>query len=143
MTGVTKSVTYTAWFNGDEEKCSGCPLQGRCDKQFGFSFKENPFFNGPVPQDSLLQGQMLKFRKQVELAFAQESNQLTSVMKHKKVPVRTTKRVEKWFILRDAFRLVQRMISHVRETILPENHVEKLKRMQEIQVVQISLPLTG
>ncbi|WP_340016780.1 hypothetical protein [Paenibacillus sp. FSL K6-1318] len=41
---------------------------------------------------------MLQFRKQVELAFAQESNQLFSVMKHKKVPVRTTKqRVEKWF----------------------------------------------
>ena len=86
---------------------------------------------------------MLKFRKQVELAFAQESNQLTSVMKHKKVPVRTTKRVEKWFILRDAFRLVQRMISHVRETVLPPNHVENLKQMQKIQVEQLSLPLAG
>lgn len=135
--------TYTAWFNGDEQQCTTCPLQGRCDKQFGYSFKENPFFNGPVPQDSMLQEQMLRFRKQVELAFAQESNQLTSVMKHKKVPVRTTKRVEKWFILRDAFRLVQRMISHVRETILPANHVEKLKRMQDIQVEQISLPLAA
>lgn len=135
--------TYTSWFRGDEEKCADCPLQGLCDKQFGYSFTENPFFYGPVPQDSLLQEQMLRFRKQVELAFAQESNQLTSVMKHKKVPVRTTKRVEKWFILRDAFRLVQRMISHVRETILPPSHVENLKQMQEIQVEQISLPLAG
>jgi hypothetical protein len=72
---------------------------------------------------------MLHFRKQVELAFAQESNQLTSVMKHKKVPVRTTRRVEKWFILRDAFRLIEWMIAHVRETILPPNHVAILKKL--------------
>ncbi|PJI52037.1 hypothetical protein CTI14_49275, partial [Methylobacterium radiotolerans] len=71
--------TYTAWFRGDEEKCAACPLQGLCEKQFGYSFTDNPFFNGPVPQGSRLQEQMLKFRKQVELAFAQESNQLTSV----------------------------------------------------------------
>jgi hypothetical protein len=109
-------------------------------KQFGYSFEENPFFYGPVPQDSMLQARMLKFRKQVELAFAQESNQLTSVMKHYKVPVRTTKRVEKWFILRDAFRLIERMIQHVRITVLPPNHVTKLKALQEIQIEQISLP---
>lgn len=53
----------------------------------------------------MLQEHMLNLRKQVELAFAQKSNQLTSVMKYKKVTVRTTKRVEKWFILRNAFRL--------------------------------------
>lgn len=133
--------TYTAWFNGDEKQCAQCPMQELCDQQFGYSFKDNPFFYGPVPQDSRLQERMLKFRKQVELAFAQESNQLTSVMEHKKVPIRTTKRVEKWFILRDAFHLVQRMIAHVRETVLPSNHVEKLKQMQAIQVEQISLPL--
>lgn len=135
--------THTVWFRGDEGKCAACPLQGLCEKQFGYSFTENPFFYGPVPQDSMLQDQMMKFRKQVELAFAQESNQLTSVMKHKKVPVRTTKRVEKWFILRDAFRLVQRMISHVRETLLPPKHVEVLQQMQVIQVEQLSLPLAG
>lgn len=135
--------TYTAWFRGDEEKCAACPLQGLCEKQFGYSFMENPFFNGPVPQDSQLQADMLKFRKQVELAFAQESNQLTSVMKHKKVPVRTTKRVEKWFILRDTFRLIQRMIAHVRVTVLPSDHVAAIKKMQEVQVEQLSLPLAG
>jgi hypothetical protein len=86
---------------------------------------------------------MLKFRKQVELAFAQESNQLTSLMKHKKVPVRTTKRVEKWFILRDAFRLIERMVAHIRETVLHPNHVATLKKLQEIQVEQISLPLAA
>lgn len=64
-------------------------------------------------------------------------------MKHKKVPVRTTKRVEKWFILRDAFRLVERMIAHVRETVLPPNHVESIKKLQEIQIEQVSLPLSA
>ncbi|MGE7613017.1 hypothetical protein [Paenibacillus sp. NPDC101420] len=86
---------------------------------------------------------MLNLRKQVELAFAQESNQLTSVMKYKKVTVRTTKRVEKWFILRNAFRLIERMIEHLRATILSPNHVTTLKKLQEIQVEQISLPLAG
>jgi hypothetical protein len=133
--------SYTAWFRGNDKKCSACPLQGLCEKQFGYSFVENPFFYGPVPQDSALQERMLKFRKQVELVFAQESNQLTSVMKHKKVPVRETKRVEKWFILRDAFRLIERMIQHIRATILPENHVATIKKLQEIQVEQVSLPL--
>jgi hypothetical protein len=135
--------TYTAWFRGDEEKCAACPLQGLCEKQFGYSFTDNPFFHGPVPQSSQLQEHMLKFRKQVELAFAQESNQLTSLMKHKKVPVRTTKRVEKWFILRDAFRLIERMVAHIRETVLHPNHVATLKKLQEIQVEQISLPLAA
>lgn len=107
--------TNTAWFCGDEEKCAACPLQEH----------------------------MLMFRKQVELAFAQESNQLTSLMKHKKVPVRTTKRVEKWFILRDAFRFIERMIAHVRETVLPPNHVTTLKKWQEIQVEQILLQLAA
>ncbi|WP_090797835.1 hypothetical protein [Paenibacillus sp. GP183] len=43
--------TYTAWFRGDDEQCAACPLQGLCEKQFGYSFKENPFFYGPVPQE--------------------------------------------------------------------------------------------
>lgn len=85
--------THTSWYNGDETKCVSCPLQPTCDKQFGFSFEENPFFYGPVPQGSELQDKMLNFRKQVELSFAHESNQLDSVMRHKKVPVKTTKRV--------------------------------------------------
>lgn len=91
----------------------------------------------------MLQEHMLNLRKQVELAFAQESNQLTSGMKYKKVTVRTTKRVEKWIILRNAFRLIERMIQHLRATILSPNHVTTLKKLQEIQVEQISLPLAG
>lgn len=54
-------ATYTAWFHGDEEKCAACPLQVLCEKQFGYSFTENPFFYGPVPQDSILQKYMLNF----------------------------------------------------------------------------------
>lgn len=92
--------TATAWFRGNELNCAACPLQGLCETQFGYSFTDTPFFHDPVPQGSELQKQMLTFRKQVQLAFAQESNQLTSVMKQRKVPVRTTKRVEKWFCLR-------------------------------------------
>ncbi|WP_340016779.1 hypothetical protein [Paenibacillus sp. FSL K6-1318] len=37
--------TYNAWFRGDNAKCSACPLQGLSDKQFGYSFKETPFFS--------------------------------------------------------------------------------------------------
>jgi hypothetical protein len=135
--------TYTSWYRGDHIKCVTCPRQGACEKQFGYSFAEAPFFYGPVPQASMLQEQMLKFRKQVELAFAQESNQLTSVMKHKKVPVRTTKRVEKWFILRDAFRLIERMIAHIRATVLPATHVLAITKLREIQVEQQSLAIIG
>lgn len=133
--------TYTSWFNGDESKCMSCPLQARCDKQFGFSFEENPFFYGPVPQGSELQDHMLRFRKQVELAFAHESNQLDSVLRHKKVPMKTTKKVQSFFIMRDTFRLIQRIIKHVRTTVLPEDYVEKIKEIQLQQIEQIALPL--
>ncbi|KIY23826.1 MULTISPECIES: transposase [Mesobacillus] len=135
--------TYTAWFRGDDNKCSACPMQGSCEKQFAYSYEENPFFSGPVPQGSELQKHMLKFRKQVELAFAQESNQLTSIMKHKKVPVRQTERVKKFFIMRDLFRLIERMIKHVRLTVLPTNHVEKISQLQHDQVEQFSLHLVS
>lgn len=135
--------TYTSWFNGDEDKCLACPLQAACDKQFGFSFEENPFFFGPVPQGTELQNEMLRFRKQVELGFAHESNQLDAVLRHKKVPVKTTERVQSFFIMRDMFRLIERIIKHVRATILPENHVEKIKELQMQQVEQMSLPLVA
>lgn len=73
--------TNTAWFRGDDSKCSACPLQDLCDKK----------------------------------------------IKHKKVPIRTTERVKKWFILRDALRLIEGMIQHVRATILSPNHVGNSK----------------
>jgi hypothetical protein len=42
----------TSWFRGDELYCQSCPLQGRCDKQFGYPMDENPVLYGPVPQDT-------------------------------------------------------------------------------------------
>lgn len=139
--GGFNKKTYTSWFNGDEKKCMACPLQGTCDKQFEFSFKENPFFFGPVPQGSELQKQILRFRKQVELAFAHESNQLDSILRHKKVPLRTTKSVQSFFIMSDLFRLIERMILHGRETIFPSNHVKQIKELQKKQIEQMSLNL--
>lgn len=133
--------TNTSWFNGDENKCNACPLQAMCDKQFSFSFEENPFFYGPVPRGSELQHRILHFRKQVELAFAHESNQLDSVMRHKKVPVKTTDKVQSFFIMRDLYRLIERMIKHARDTILPVDHVEKIKQLQQRQIEQVALSL--
>src|SRR5699024_7915089 len=133
--------TYTSWCNGNENKCRAYPLTATYYKQFGFSFEENPFFYGPVPQSTKLQDEMLHFRKQVELAFAHESNQLDSVMRHKKVPVKSTERVQSFFIMRDMFRLIERIIKHVRAKILPKDHVEKIKELQMQQVEQIALPL--
>ncbi|MFZ3591921.1 hypothetical protein ACOI1C_22620, partial [Bacillus sp. DJP31] len=51
--------TLMTWYNGDEDKCMSCPLQATCDKQFSFSFEEDPFFYGPIPQGSESQKQML------------------------------------------------------------------------------------
>lgn len=135
--------TYISWFNGDENKCYSCPLQATCDKQFSFSFEENPFFYGPVPQGSELQNQILRFRKQVELAFAHESNQLDSVMRHKKVPVRTKEKVQSFFIMKDIFRLIERMIKHIRTTVMPKDYVENIQKLQRLQVEQLSLPFAG
>jgi hypothetical protein len=64
-------------------------------------------------------------------------------MKHKKAPLRTTDRVEKWFNPRDTFRLILRIIAHVQVTVLPSNHVAAIGKLQEVQVEQISLQLTG
>lgn len=135
--------TYEVWFRGDMNSCAACPRQGTCEKQFSYSYEESPFFSGPVPQGSDLQKYMLKFRKQVELAFAQESNQLTSVMKHKKVPVRRTEQVKMFFIMSDLFRLIDHMIKYVRMTVLPKNHVENIKQLQYEQAEQLSLSLVS
>ncbi|MFA1822827.1 hypothetical protein ACDX78_22205 [Virgibacillus oceani] len=94
-----------------------------------------------MTQGSSVQDNILRFRKQVELAFAHESNQLDSVLRHKKVPVKTTEKVQSFFIMRDTFRLIQRIIKHVRKTILPKDHVEKIKELQTQQVEQFSLPV--
>lgn len=131
--------TYTSWFTGDPNICYACPLQGMCDKQFGFAFADNPFLYSPIPQGSIVQEHMLRYRKQVELAFAQESNQLDSVLRHKKLPVRRTQRVQSFLIMVDIFQLIKKMLSHIRSTDLPREQFENLKVFQQIQVEQMTL----
>ena len=55
---------------------------------------------------------MQNFRKQVELNFAQESNQLDSVMRHKKLPIRGLERVQQFAVMTDMFRLIHKMIRY-------------------------------
>lgn len=133
----------TAHYTQESSICKACVRQGLCNQQFAYDFDDSPFFFGPVPQNSLLQKKMMTFRKQVELAFAQESNQLTSVMKHKKVPVRSTERVQVWFVLRDTFQLIQRMLAFIREEVRSAAHYERIDHLQSMQVEKFALAPTG
>ena len=133
--------TATSWFRGDPAKCQSCPLLGACDKQFGFSFDDKPIVYGPVPQGTMLHTRLLQFRRQIELSFAQESNQLTTVMKHKKVPVRTKKRVQSFFAMQDMFHLMEARIAHIRQTQLPKDHVERIIQMYTEQTEQLQLDI--
>jgi transposase len=135
--------TATSWFRGDESYCQGCPLQGACEKQFGYAMDENPVLYGPVPQDTAAHERMLNFRKQIELSFAIESNGLTTVMKHKKVPVRGTDRVQSFFAMQDMSRLVTAQIAHLRETKLPKEHRERLTQMRNEQYEQLVLDIVA
>ncbi|GMA59689.1 transposase (plasmid) [Alicyclobacillus fastidiosus] len=135
--------TATSWFRGDSEKCQSCPLSGVCSRQFEFSFDDKPIAYGPVPQGTMLHAQMLDFRRQIELSFAQESNELTTVMKHKKVPVRTNKRVQSFFTMQDIFQLMQARIGHIRETMLPDDHIERITQMYTVQAEQLKLDIAA
>ncbi|RIV16617.1 hypothetical protein D2Q93_16850 [Alicyclobacillaceae bacterium I2511] len=135
------TVNATSWFRGDVSYCSGCPLQGTCDKQFGFFMDENPVLYGPVPQDTAPHKQMLHFRKQIELSFAIESNKLTTVMKHKKVPVKGTDRVQSFFAMQDMSTLITAQLAHIQETQLPKEHEEILAQMCREQYEQLMLPI--
>ena len=131
--------TATSWFKGDEAHCQACPLQGTCDKQFDFKMDDNPVFYGPIPQGTEIYERMMKFRKQIELSFAIESNQLTTVMKHKKLPVRRTHRVQSFFAMQDMSRWITAQIAHIRATKLPREHVEILNQMYHEQYEQLVL----
>ncbi|AJS59437.1 hypothetical protein PMSD_21925 [Paenibacillus macquariensis subsp. defensor] len=85
----------------------------------------------------------MRYRKQVEVDFAQESNQQDSVMRQKKLPVRQTTRVQSFLIMRDMLRLIQRMIGHIRKTILPVNHMEQIHKLRDQQIEQLSLPFAS
>lgn len=135
--------TATSWFRGNPEKCQSCPLSAACRKQFGFAFDDKPLVYGPVPQGTELHAHMLDFRRQIELSFAQESNGLTTVMKHKKVPVRTKKRVQSFFTMQDIFSLMEMRIDHIRETMLPADHVERITQMYKEQTEQLLLDIAA
>jgi len=85
---------------------------------------------GPVPHGSQLHKEFQKFRKQVELNFAIESNSLDSVMRHKKLPVRRLPRVEIFSIMADTFRLIKLMIRHMQDTAVPEGRDKILEAMK-------------
>jgi restriction endonuclease Mrr len=86
---------------------------------------------------------MLQFRKQIELSFAIESNQLTTVMKHRKVPVRGTERVQSFFAMQDMSRLITAQIAHIRKNELPEEHIQQIKQMSKQQYKQIVLDVVA
>lgn|SRR5699024_889108 len=74
-----------------------CPVEATCEK-IKFLFEENPFFFHSVPQKETPNG-IFRFRNHVELAFARESNQLDSVIRYKKSPVRIKKIVQSFHII--------------------------------------------
>lgn len=135
--------TATSWFRGETSCCQSCPLQGTCDKQFGYAMDDNPTLYGPVPQDTEVHEEMLRFRKQIELSFAIESNQLTTVFKHKKIPVKGTDRVQSFFAMQDMSRLIAAQIAHIRETLLPNEHVEQLTQMCNEQYELLMLDIAS
>ena len=118
-------------YGGDKERCHSCIRNGICDKDFTYSFKEEPQFFGPVPQGSNLQEALLKFRKQSELNFALEANLLDSVFRHKKLPIRRIKRVEIYLKLADICRLIVGMRKHCHERYVPEKRSTILREMAE------------
>lgn len=122
--------TLDVWFKGDENHCRGCLFNPTCEKFFHKNYLENPLINSPVPHGSQLQKELNKFRKQVELNFAMESNALDSVMRHKKLPVRGLPRVQIFTIMTDIFRLIKMMIKHRRATAVPRERDEFLNKMR-------------
>ncbi len=122
--------TMDIWFIGDEKHCQRCLFNPTCNKYFHQNYWENPLINSPVPLGSKLHKEFQKFRKQVELNFAIESNSLDSVMRHKKLPVRRLPRVEIFSIMADTFRLIKLMIRHMQDIAVPEGRDKTLEAMK-------------
>ena len=120
-------VTYC----GDMTKCRSCLRYGVCEKEFNYSFEQNPQFYGPVAQGSELQARMLKFRKQSELNFALESNLLDNVFSHKKLRIKGKKRVETYLRLADTCRLIFGMIHHAEEKLVPKERHNLLRSLAQ------------
>jgi len=101
-------------------RCLSCLFNPICEKYFHKNYLENPLINSPVPYDSKLHKELKKFRKQVELNFAIESNLMDRVMRHKKLSVRGLLRVQIFGIMADTFRLIKLMIKHMHDTVVPK-----------------------
>jgi hypothetical protein len=132
------TVTYC----GDSSRCTNCLRYGTCDKEFTYSFEEQPQFFGPIGQGSELQERMLRFRKQSELNFALESNLLDNVLHHKKLTVRGIKRVEIYLKMADIFRLVKGMLQHAEKCFVPEGRADLLRRLAEQAIYDRVVPET-
>jgi len=128
--------TLMVSYGGNREQCSSCIRNGICDKEFTYSFEEEPQFFGPVPQGSNLQQEMLKFRKQSELNFALEANLLDGVFRHKKLPVRNINRVQTYLKLADICRLIAGMRNHCNEKYVSEEQTEMLRQMAEEEIYE-------
>jgi hypothetical protein len=121
----TESLTVT--YRGDMAKCPSCLRYGLCEKEFNYSFEQNPQFYGPVAQGSELQARMLKFRKQSELNFAIESNLLDNVFHHKKLRIKGKKRIKTYLRLADTCRLILGMVHHAEEYLVPKERHRLLR----------------
>jgi len=126
--------TLMVSYGGNREQCQSCIRTGICDKEFTHSFEKEPQFFGPIPQGSKLQQEMLRFRKQSELNFALESNLLDSVFRHKKLPIRSIKRVETYLKLADVCRLIAGMRDHCHEKYVSEERTVLLHQMAEKEI---------
>jgi hypothetical protein len=113
-------------YGGAHEHCSSCLRNLTCSREFALSFEESPQFFGPVPQNSSLQKELLKFRKQSELNFALESNMLDRVFHHNKIPVRGRSRVETYLRLADLFRLILGMVHHSIEHFISKDQKKQI-----------------
>jgi hypothetical protein len=77
---------------------------------------------------------MLKFRKQSELNVALEANLLDGVFRHKKLPVRHSKRIETYLKLADICRLIAGMRGYCHDTCIFEERTELLRQMAEQEI---------
>jgi transposase len=127
---------FLSWFRGDEMHCRACLYSSTCQKFFSYSYFDNPLVFSPVPQGTRLHKEMQNFRKQAELNFAQESNDLDHKMRHKKLPVRGLARVQIFAVMADIFRLIKLMLNYCREKFVPENRDALLIEAQKKQFIQ-------
>jgi hypothetical protein len=128
------SETLTVTYCGNCEQCSSCIRYGTCEREFVYSFENDPQFFGPVPQGSTLQKRMLRFRKQSELNFALEANLLDGVLHHKKLTIRGLDRVETYLKLADICRLIMGMVHHSRQKHVKKERHELLEQLAQQEI---------